>query len=139
MTEVHPVAQVFADEDVGPGELRLRYPYWEHAEPISLRRTGFVRRPRCARPKPGLTEHGWDHSLGEIVTALIDAGLRIDFLHEFDFVELARALAGQVGDDGRYRLPPEAKVSCRCSSRSRQVSPPSVGKPASSRSCALGA
>ena len=27
-------------------------------------------------------EHGWDHGLGEIVTALIDAGLRIDRLEE---------------------------------------------------------
>ena len=27
----------------------------------------------------------WPHTLGEIVTALIDAGLRIEFLHEFPF------------------------------------------------------
>ena len=27
----------------------------------------------------------WQHTLGEIVTALIDAGLRIEFLHEFPF------------------------------------------------------
>ena len=28
------------------------------------------------------TSYGWSHSLGEIVTSLIDAGLRIEFLHE---------------------------------------------------------
>ena len=51
-------------------------------------------------------EHGWDHSLGEIVTALIDAGLRIDFLHEFDFVRLAARLPGR----GRGRpLAPAAR------------------------------
>ena len=27
-------------------------------------------------------EHGWDHGLGEIVTALIDAGLRLEWLRE---------------------------------------------------------
>ena len=32
-------------------------------------------------------EHGWDHGLGEIVTALIDAGLRIDRLEEQPFLE----------------------------------------------------
>ena len=33
------------------------------------------------------TEYGWDHGLGEIVTALIDAGLRIESLREYPFVE----------------------------------------------------
>ena len=33
-----------------------------------------------------LTEHGWDHGLGEIVTALIDAGLRIEALVEHPFL-----------------------------------------------------
>jgi 2-polyprenyl-3-methyl-5-hydroxy-6-metoxy-1,4-benzoquinol methylase len=28
------------------------------------------------------TSYGWSHSLGEIVSSLIDAGLRIEFLHE---------------------------------------------------------
>ena len=28
VTEIHPVAHVFDDEDVRPGELRLRYPYF---------------------------------------------------------------------------------------------------------------
>lgn len=60
---------------------------------------------RDASTEPGLTEHGWDHSLGEIVTALIDAGLRLDFLHEFDFVEWAVPWLVE-SPDGRYRLPP---------------------------------
>ena len=28
-------------------------------------------------------EYGWQHTLGEIVTVVASAGLRIDFLHEF--------------------------------------------------------
>jgi SAM-dependent methyltransferase len=107
LAEVHPVAQVFADDNVGPGELRLEYPYWEHAEPISIPVQGSYA-DRAAPTEPGLTEHGWDHSLGEIVTALIDAGLRIDFLHEFDFVEWPVPWLVK-SDDGRYRLPPGTK------------------------------
>jgi SAM-dependent methyltransferase len=34
VTEIHPVAQVFENEGVEPGELRLAYPYWSHAEPL---------------------------------------------------------------------------------------------------------
>src|SRR4029079_9654858 len=34
ISEVHPVAQAFDDGGVAPGELRLRYPYWEHPEPL---------------------------------------------------------------------------------------------------------
>jgi SAM-dependent methyltransferase len=105
ITEVHPVAQVFADENVQPGELRLHYPYWEHADdPIKITIEGSY----AGAPTAGWIEHGWDHSMGEIVTSLVDAGLRIDFLHEFDFVNwpvkwLVRS------DDGRYRLPADAK------------------------------
>jgi SAM-dependent methyltransferase len=106
ITEVHPVAQVFADEGVEPGELRLAYPYWSHAEPIRIEQRGSYADPDA--PTEGLVEFGWDHSLGEIVTSLADAGLRIEFLHEFDFVRwpveyLARS------EDGRYRLPAGSK------------------------------
>jgi SAM-dependent methyltransferase len=107
ITEIHPVAHVFADDDdVVPGELRLAYPYWEHAEPLRFNVKGSYA-DRDA-PTEGLVENGWDHSLGEIVTALIDAGLRIDFLHEFDFVEWPVPWLVE-GADGRWRLPPSTK------------------------------
>ena len=32
-------------------------------------------------------EYSWNHGLGEIVTALAEAGLRIEFLHEWPFVD----------------------------------------------------
>ena len=41
----------------------------------------------ASRPGAEYKEHGWDHGLGEIVTALIDAGLRIDRLEEQPFLE----------------------------------------------------
>jgi SAM-dependent methyltransferase len=102
ITEVHPVAQVFAEDDVAPGELVLRYPYWEHEAPISNPVVGsYADREAAVETK---TEHGWDHGLGEIVTALIDAGLRIEFLHEFPFVLWPIAFLER-SPDGRHRLP----------------------------------
>ena len=79
VTEIHPVAQVFEGEGVAPGELKLAYPYWSHPESLRFDVKGSYADPTASTE--GLVEHGWDHSMGEIVTALIDAGLRIDFLH----------------------------------------------------------
>lgn len=103
VTEIHPVANVFENEGVAPGELRLAYPYWTTAEPISAEVRGSYA-DRDA-PTDGLVEHTWDHSLGEIVTAVAAAGLRVDHLHEFDALDWALDFLVE-GEDGRWRLPP---------------------------------
>lgn len=103
--EVHPVVQALADEDVGPGELRLGYPYWEHAEPIAVPTHGSYadRSARVGTP----VEYGWDHGLGEIVTALASAGLRIEALREYPFLNWSIPFL-VAADDGTYRLPTDA-------------------------------
>jgi SAM-dependent methyltransferase len=103
ITEIHPVAQVFDDEK-GVGNLRLRYPYFSQAEPISVPTEGSYA-DRSARVTQEV-EYGWSHGLGEIVTALTAAGLHIDFLHEFPFVEWPISFL-QRAADGTHRLPPE--------------------------------
>ena len=85
ITEAHPVMNVFENEGVVPGELRLTYPYWEHREPLTFAVKGSYADPDA--DVGDLTEHSWDHGLGEIVTALIDAGLRIDKLIEYPYLE----------------------------------------------------
>ncbi|MEV0374238.1 methyltransferase domain-containing protein [Streptomyces sp. NPDC050636] len=47
----------------------------------------------------------WQHPLGDVVSALAGAGLRIDFLHEHDMTMFQRFGALRRGDDGYYRLP----------------------------------
>ena len=105
LTEIHPVALAFDDEGVAPGELRLAYPYWSHREPI---RTDGRSYADPAAPTDGLVGSSWDHSLGEIVTSLADAGLRLEFLHEFDFVRWPMPFLVE-GQDGRWRLPDDTK------------------------------
>jgi len=88
---------------VDPGELRLTYPYWEHPEPLLFKVKGSYADPTA--DVGDLTEHGWDHGLGEIVTALIDAGLRIERLVEHPFLDWKVDFL--VGDgSGTWRLPP---------------------------------
>ncbi len=106
ITEIHPAAQVFEDEGIEPGELRLRYPYWEHPKPLVFDVKGSY-----ADPTADVGEqkaHGWDHGLGEIVSALIDSGLRIESLAEHPYLDwgvdfLVEAAPGS----GRFVLPPD--------------------------------
>jgi SAM-dependent methyltransferase len=105
ISEVHPVFQVFENEGVKPGELRLQYPYWEHGAPLIFDVHGSYADPTADLGEEH-KEHGWDHGLGEIVNALIDAGLRIDRLEEQPFLEWpADCLIEREPGGGVYVLP----------------------------------
>jgi SAM-dependent methyltransferase len=107
INEIHPVAQAFENDGVGPGELRLTYPYWEHAEPLVFPVHGSYADPGADLGKE-LTEYGWDHGLGEIVTALIDAGLHIESLVEHPYLGWQTDfLVPDPEVPHRYRLPGE--------------------------------
>ena len=103
ITEIHPVANAFDDED-GVTEPRLRYPYFSHADPIVIKTEGSYADPTATVEHD--VSYGWNHGLGEIVTALANAGLRIDFLHEFPFCAWPASFLQPVAD-GTHRLPPE--------------------------------
>jgi SAM-dependent methyltransferase len=105
ITEAHPVFNAFQDEGVAPGELRLIYPYWEHRDPLVFDVKGSYADPDADFGEQKL--HGWDHGLGEIVTALIDAGLRIESLEEHPFLYWAADfLVESEPGSGRFVLPP---------------------------------
>ena len=105
IAEAHPVMNVFENEGVAPGELRLTYPYWEHREPLTFAVKGSYADPDA--DVGDLTEHSWDHGLGEIVTALVDAGLRIDKLVEYPFLEWkVEFLVEEGAGNDRWVLPP---------------------------------
>jgi hypothetical protein len=104
ITEVHPVIQAFETEGVAPGELQLRYPYWEHAKPLTFEVHGSYAEPTA--DVIDMTEYGWNHGLGEIVTALAQAGLRIESLREYPFVDWPMDVLVK-GADERHRLPGE--------------------------------
>jgi hypothetical protein len=58
-------------------------------------------------PQPReLPGYGWNHSLGETVTALAQAGLVVEFLHEFPFVDFRQLPFMVQAEDRSWRLPP---------------------------------
>ena len=79
LTEAHPIAWAL-DEEL---PLAFRYPYWEHAEPIASDVEGSYADVNADVKSE--KEYSWQHGLGEIVTALIDAGLTIELLREYPF------------------------------------------------------
>jgi hypothetical protein len=58
--------------------------------------------PALSHPRQAEFQHG----LGEIVTSLAEAGLRMDFVHEHDFEAFERFESLQRQEDGMYRFPP---------------------------------
>ena len=83
--------------------LVLRYPYFETPEP-----TEFVEDGTYVESDVVFTNtrsHSWNHGMGEIVTAVLDAGLELTQLVEHDTVPW-EALPGQMvkGELGEWRL-----------------------------------
>ncbi|MGH8883609.1 MAG: class I SAM-dependent methyltransferase [Egibacteraceae bacterium] len=101
--EVHPTAWIF-DNEVTEPVLRPRYPYFEQVEPLR-----FEYQSTCAVPDAQITsvEYAWGHGLGEIVSSLVDAGLCVEFLHEWPFAFWRMLPFMECGDDGWWRLPVE--------------------------------
>jgi len=77
--EVHPILQSLAEEQATPNDLRLAFDYWT-GDVLTFPVEGSYADPGA--DVDAEWEHGWNHSLGEIVSALAGNGLRIEFLDE---------------------------------------------------------
>ena len=100
--EAHPILWARADERADE-QLVIGLPYFATTEP---KRWDDDPLWDEARPRlPHMTHYCWSHGLGEIVTALIAAGLSIQMLREHRKC-LWQALHFMVrGEDGWWRLP----------------------------------
>ena len=103
IVELHPISVTLDDEIVEPG-LHIRYPYFHGREPMR-----FDDGVSYADPDPQravqMTNYQWNYSLGEVINALINAGLRIEFVHEFPMTTYRHLPSMEKGTDGWYRLP----------------------------------
>ena len=100
--EGHPVLWTLDDER--PDDLLVvRYPYFEQAEPMVFD-VGGTYVSTDAVFSHNVT-HEWNHGLGEIITALLSAGLAVTGLVEHDSIPW-EALPGQMEQlgNGEWRL-----------------------------------
>ena len=76
--EGHPMLWALDEEQEGE-PFQLKYPYFETAQPNEWDwDQTYTDGPRLKNTRG----YEWNHGLGEIVSALIEAGLRLEFLHE---------------------------------------------------------
>jgi SAM-dependent methyltransferase len=101
--EGHPMMWSLDDTADPP---TLRYPYFEHAEAVVFDEPGTYVQTEVVFTHR--LSHTWNHGLGEIITALLDAGMRLTALVEHDSVPW-EALPGQMVADhaGEWRLSTE--------------------------------
>lgn len=102
LREIHPFSYVFDDER-DDDELVARYPYFPGAEPLRFEQDGtYADRSAHIRNQ---VSYEWPFTLGGVVTALIQAGLRLEFLHEHAVQCYHQFPCMQQGEDGYWRLP----------------------------------
>jgi 2-polyprenyl-3-methyl-5-hydroxy-6-metoxy-1,4-benzoquinol methylase len=99
IAEIHPVSYIFDDEArSGPPAVKNAYFYspdpeqstsQDYADP-----TAHVATPT----------YNWAHSLSDVVNAVINAGLRVEFLHEFPYTVYQQFPFMEQGADGFWRL-----------------------------------
>jgi SAM-dependent methyltransferase len=100
--EGHPMLWTLDDERAG-AELVVEYPYFERAEAMVFDDPGTY--VTTAATFTHNVTHEWNHGLGEIVTALLNAGMEIRVLEEHDSVPW-EALPGKMSktEAGEWRL-----------------------------------
>ena len=100
LCEAHPTAYIFDDEN--PDDLRVRYPYFSMPEPGKLESHGSYADQDA--DVHGV-EYYWTFSMSDVVNALIQAGLEIIQLREYDFLSWQMFPFMLKDSAGWWRLP----------------------------------
>ena len=99
----HPIRHVLLPPRIDATGEPIEHGYFHSTEPTRVEGRGSYAVPEADTVQ---TAYYWAHSLGEIVTALCGAGLRLEFLHEFPkVVENCRSCEepGPERDESRVR------------------------------------
>ena len=103
LADGHPAALVFDDERRQPdGNPGYFLPYFQREPLVYDNSVDYV--DRAARLQNS-RQVVWMHPLGDTMTALVDAGLRLEWLHEHDSITWRMFESLVEGADGLYRWP----------------------------------
>lgn len=100
IAEQHPFSYVF-DNESGTKKLEVTAPYFHNPKPIKWAPGNDYADPTFTSSH---STYEWSHPIGEIADALIGAGLKIEFLHEFPFVCYKAMPFMHQGKDGYWRI-----------------------------------
>lgn len=105
IADAHPLLLAFDDEaEPGGQPPPIIYDYLSSDEPIGLENANDYADESVVLKTTRTYE--WSHSLGEIVTRLCEAGLRIEFLHEHNVLAW-RGVKGLVRQDEHFHCLPD--------------------------------
>jgi SAM-dependent methyltransferase len=100
LVDDHPFMRTLRTNEAG--ELTVANPYFFSAEPSKMEARGSYAAQGDAQT-PVREWYIWNHSLGDVLGVLINAGLQIDFLHEFPFAMRAKFPGMERSEDGVWR------------------------------------
>lgn len=103
LTEFHPMAGTI-DGSSDTATLCLRYPYFRTDEPVRFD-DDITYTDNPVGPIANTVTYEWGHGIGEILTAVLDAGLRLTSFTEHR-ASYFRALPQMQFTHGLWRLPP---------------------------------
>jgi hypothetical protein len=118
MMESHPVAGIFANERTTT-DLEVERSYFHGIEPEESDGPGTY--ADFSAHLANDVRFEWQHSLSDVVNALIGAGLRIEFLHEFPFDEWQRFPFMEECADGWWRLQDRPEIPLTFSLRATKA------------------
>ena len=98
--ETHPVAGNRTDDSDGV-KWGFDYPYFQRAPFRSVSAATYATEGAVLK---NVVEYDWQHTISEVLDSLIDAGLRIEFVHEFPFTFWGAHPTMRRGRDGWYRF-----------------------------------
>jgi hypothetical protein len=103
LRDAHPILYAL-DEDRLPGEVVLKYPYTERGEALAMdEETSYAGEGTMANTRT----YEWNHSVAEIIQAMIEAGLTITEVADENILEWEFYEGQPVVSPGQWGLPPE--------------------------------
>ena len=97
MAEFHPILGTLDDANRAP----LTRPYFGTSDPRRFEEAGTYAEPDDPHVR---VSYEWQHPVGEVVSALAAAGLRLEFLHEFAYSPWSLPWLEE-SEPGRFVLP----------------------------------
>jgi SAM-dependent methyltransferase len=98
LCEFHPITEVFGDDD-----LTVEHDYFQGESPQVWDEPGTYADLEAETVHN--TTYEWNHALGDVVSALVEAGLVLEFLHEHDYTLFPRWPFLEKSGFDTYRLP----------------------------------
>ncbi len=105
IAEGHPFLWTF---DENSANFQITYPYFTREALLFTTENTYADKNAKVQ---NTTEYNWNHTFSEIICSLIEAGLRIDFLHEYPFCAWDCLPAMQPDTDRWYRITDPAKAT----------------------------